>query len=149
MVARKSTRRRNAGHKQTTPRHLWLAAIGAVALARREALTAAGIALDEAGKLRGQLLQFAGDARDIARGAAMTLQEALQDKVEPQVDKLRSSAFSAEVEARLAPVLAKFGVAPAKRKPARKPRKAGKPSSRRSAAARKQAGNRVARKGRG
>ena len=155
MVARKSTRRRNAGNKQTTPRHLWLAAIGAVAVARREALTAAGAAIDGAGKLRGQLLQLGGDLRDVARGAAMTVQEALQDKVELKVDRLKASNFSAEVEARLAPVLAKFGVDPGRRKPARKARKTGKTgktgktATRRSAAARKQAGTRVARKGRG
>lgn len=149
MVARKSSRRRNAGNKQTTPRHLWLAAIGAVAMARREALTAAGIALDETGKLRGQLLQFAGDVRDVARGAAMTVQEALQDRIEPQVGKLKAGNFSAEVEARLAPVLAKFGIDPGKRKPVRKAGTARKASSRRSAAARKRAGVRVARKGRG
>ena len=151
MVARKSSRRRNAGNKQTTPRHLWLAVIGAVAMARREAINAAGVAFDEAGKLRGQLLQLAGDVRDVARGAAMTVQEALQDKVEPQVGRLKASNFSAEVEARLAPVLAKFGVTPGKRKPAPKARKTAKAKAgtRRSAAARKQAGTRVARKGRG
>ena len=140
MVARKSTR----NSKQTTPRHLWLAALGAFAVARREASTAAEIALEELGKLRRNAVAFAGDARDIARGAAMTVQEAVNERIEPQVGR-----FSAEVEARLAPVLDKLGVKPAKA-PARKARKPARKAARpRTAAARNKATTRVARKGRG
>lgn len=140
MTTRKTSRRsKTASSKQTTPRHLWLAALGAFSLVRREARTAAGIALEEAVKLRDNAIQFAGDAVDVARGAAMTAQE----QMEPQV-----SRFSAEVEARLAPVLEKFGMQAPVKKPARKPRKTAKTTTRRGAAARKQAATRVARKGR-
>lgn len=144
MVAKTSRKtRRTASTSETTVRHLWLAALGAVSVARREALTAAGIAYEEALKFRRNAARVAGDVRDIARGAAMTVQEHVQARVEPKVGE-----FSAEVEARLAPVLDKLGLKPQPKKPARKARKAAKPQARRSAAARKQAATRVARKGR-
>jgi hypothetical protein len=140
MVVRRSIHRPVGAYRQTTPRHLWLAALGAIAVARREAGTALEIVLEETGKLRRQATQFAGDARDLARGVAMTLGE----KAEPQVGR-----FSAEVEARLAPVLDKLGVQVAGRKPARKARTAVKKPSQRRASPRTQAAVRVARKGRG
>lgn len=141
-MARKASPRSS---KETTPRHVWLAVLGVAAVARREARTAAGIAFDEALRLRGEAARIAVDARDIARGAVMTLQEAFEAKVEPQVGR-----FSADVEARLAPVLDKLGLKPGVRKPARKVRKApAKPAARRTAGGRTQAATRVARKGRG
>lgn len=139
-MAIRKTARRTAAAPQTTPRHLWLAALGAVAVARREALGALGTAVQEAGRVARQASRLAGDARDVARGVAITLGE----RVEP-----RAQRFSAEVEARLAPVLDKFGVPQARRKPARRPRGPARKSSARSASARKQAATRVARKGRG
>jgi hypothetical protein len=140
MVVRRSVRRAAGAYRQTTPRHLWLAALGAVAVARREARTALGIALDEAARFGRQAAQFAGDARDVARGMALTLSE----RAEPQVGR-----FSADIEARLAPVLDKLGVPTAGRKPARKARTAVKKPGQRRASPRTQAAVRVARKGRG
>ncbi len=140
MVVRRSVRRAAGAYRQTTPRHLWLAALGAISVARREARTALGIALDEAGRFGRQAAQFAGDARDLARGLAMTLGE----KAEPQVGR-----FSADIEARLAPVLDKLGVPRTGRKPARKARTAAKKPGQRRASPRTQAAVRVARKGRG
>ena len=140
MVVRRSIRRPVGAHRQTTPRHLWLAALGAISVARREAGTALEIVLEEAGTLRRQATQFAGDARDLARGVAMTLGE----NVEPQVGR-----FSAEVEARLAPVLDKLGVRAAGPRPGPKPRTATKKPGQRRASPRTQAAVRVARKGRG
>ena len=121
---------------RTTPRHMWLAALGVAAVARRETATAAAIAREELPRLRDGALRFAGDARDVARGLALTAQERFGSDVERIVDDLRT---------RLAPVLARSGLrvratgvrrAPAKR------------IARRAAAGRKQAASRIARKGR-
>ena len=141
MVVRRSVRRPAGAYRQTTPRHLWLAALGAIAVTRREAGAALDIVLEETGKLRRQASQFAGEARDLARGIAMTLGETL----EPQVGR-----FSAGVEARLAPVLDKLGARTPGPRPGRKPRAAPrKRPGQRRASPRTQAAVRVARKGRG
>ncbi|MFC3551802.1 hypothetical protein ACFOLC_12385 [Lysobacter cavernae] len=85
----------------TTLRHLWLASLGLAVMARREAL-AAGV----------QVI-----------GHADALQRRVRGQVEPRVVQ-----FSAEVEARLAPVLEKLGLKPAKAKrPQRVTRKVAKP----------------------
>lgn len=123
MSPRKIHRRTKAGHAaETTPRHLWLAVLGLVAVARREAPDAVANAAGEAEKLRRGVVRAAGDARDLARGIAITLQEAMA---------------------------ARFASRTATRKAARNPRKAARPASRRSAAGRRQASVRIARKGRG
>lgn len=116
MVAKKNSR----ASKETTLRHVWLASLGAIAVARREARTAVEIAVDETGKLRQRAIGFAADARAVARGGLLTVRE----QVEPKVEQ-----FSAEVEARLAPVLAKLGLKPQAGKPARK---AKRPAARKS-----------------
>ncbi|TWT18535.1 hypothetical protein FQY83_14245 [Luteimonas marina] len=113
MAARRNTR---TPLEPFAPRNLWLAALGLAAITRREAGNAATSALTTAGFLGQRLAGFAGDARDVARGGAFTLRE----RIEPAV-----GGFSAEVEARLAPVLEKLGLATpggrAPRKPARRP----------------------------
>ena len=130
MAARKT---RHATPR-TTPRHLWLAALGAVVVARREAGIAAGIARDEACRVGGQAAQLASDTRDVARGLAITVQE--------QAGPRLAQAGSA-ITARLAPVVERLLTpAPA----ARRPRKA---PARRAAAGRTQAASRIVRKGRG
>ena len=53
---------------ETTLRQAWLAALGLCAIARREAATAAGIAQEEAIRLRRQGGAMAEDALNIARG---------------------------------------------------------------------------------
>ncbi len=121
---------------RTTPRHLWLAALGVAAVARREAATAAAIAREELPRLRDDALRFAGDARDVARGIALTAQERLGSGVE---------RIAGEAQVRLSPVLARIGL----RLPATRARRApAKRTTRRAAAGRKQAESRVARKGR-
>lgn len=124
MSARKTSAPRVAQHaSRTTPRHVWLAALGLMAVARREAPAAIGIAAARADRLRRSAFGLAGDARDIARGVAITLQEA----VSARITSRRSI-----------------------RMPARKPRKSvGTSTGRRSAAGRRQASVRIARKGRG
>lgn len=124
MAARKHTR---TPLEPFAPRNLWLAALGLAAITRREAGNAATSALATADLLSQRLAGFAGDARDVARGGAFTLRE----RIEPAV-----GGFSAEVEARLAPVLDKLGLATtrgrAPRKPARRPA-AKRPDARRTA----------------
>ncbi|MCL1633531.1 hypothetical protein M2650_02575 [Luteimonas sp. SX5] len=109
MVAKKNSR----ASKETTLRHVWLAAIGAAVVARREARTAFEIAVEEAGKLRGRAGYFAADAVAVARGGLLTVAE----RVEP---KLRQAG--GDIETRLAPVLAKLGLTPKPRRPVRKAR---------------------------
>lgn len=110
MVAKKNPR--NA--KQTTLRHVWLAVLGAAAVARREVRTAGEIAAEEAGKLRTRAVRFAADAAAVARGGALTVAE----QVEPNIQRL-----GGEIESRLAPVLAKLGLASKTRRPVRKARR--------------------------
>ena len=120
MVASKKSSHRGS---EITLRHAWLAALGAFAVARREAVTAADIAMEETTSLRKRILALAGDASLIARGGAITLRE----KIEPVVAR-----FSAEFEARIAPVLDKLGVPPNLARTPRKARAAKKSSSRRA-----------------
>lgn len=122
--------RQRSSRRSITPRHVWLAALGAVSVAQKEASTAIAIARDEGQRLRRSAERAAVDTRDILRGVAMTAQE----RIEPTV--LR---FSADVEARLAPVLRKFGVAAPVARAPRKRR--GAASHTASAAARSRAAN--------
>jgi len=136
MAAKKSSSHNN----QTTLRHVWLAALGAASVARREAKIAADIALDETAALRQRAMEAACDTRDIARGIFITVQE----QAGPKLGK-----FAAEVEAVLAPLIEKLGLQTKPVRPARKTRKpAAKKASPRSASARKHADVRVVRKGR-
>ena len=120
MVAKKNSR----SAKQTTLRYVWLASLGTMAVARREVRMAAEIAVDESGKLRERALRLAGDAKAIARGGLMTVRE----QVEPILGEL-----SAEVDARLAPLLDKLGIRKQVRKPIRKARRPAVKKSRRVA----------------
>lgn len=126
MVAKKQSR--NA--KETTLRHVWLAALGAAVVARREVRTAGEIAVEEAGKLRGRALRFAADAAAVARGGLLTVAE----RAEPKIERV-----SGEIEARLAPLLAKLGLAQKIRRPVRKARRPAKAARRTSRPAAKQA----------
>ena len=115
MPARKTTR---THARETTSRHLWLAGLGAVAIARREALNAADDAATRMESLKQRADKLAGETR-------VSLRESLA-RVREQ-GGVQAERFSAEVEARLAPVLVKLGLRPQSRsKP--KPRTR-KPSS--------------------
>lgn len=129
MVAKKQTR---SSGKETSLRHVWLASLGAVVVARREIRNAALKTVD-------RLSRRANDMQSIARGGLISVRE----QVEPKVEQ-----FSAEIEARLQPVLVKLGIAPKTAKPARKTakkttRRAGTTAARRPVARR--AGARKAR----
>ena len=128
---------------QTTPRHFWLAALGALSVARRQAIAATRRAAGETGALQAQAIRFAGDARDVARGVAITLQETLAQRMVPGIARVKT-----QVEARVARAVAPKPAARRTVRTARKPAKA-KQASRRSPGARQQATRRVARKGRG
>ncbi|MCI2246087.1 hypothetical protein L3067_15870 [Xanthomonas sp. PPL568] len=81
------------------PRHLWLAGLGVVALTRKRALAAAADAAQGAATLKALATQLADEAESSVRESAA----ALRGQVQP---------LSAEVEARLQPVLVKLGLQP-------------------------------------
>lgn len=120
MPAKKTTR---AKTPETSLRHVWLAGLGVLAVARREALAAANDAAARIEAAREQASRFASDAQsNVLHGLASVREQG----------ETRVGQFSAEVEARLAPVLAKLGLKPAKPAPARKA--PAKPRSRKPAA---------------
>ncbi|MBB4125081.1 hypothetical protein GGR77_000352 [Xanthomonas translucens] len=98
-----STRRSEA----LAPRHLWLAGLGLVSLTRKRALAAAADAASGANTLKALVAQLADDAESSVREGAA----ALRGQVQP---------LSAEVEARLQPVLVKLGLQPKPRATSRK-----------------------------
>jgi len=123
-----ASKKSNRPSSELTPRYAWLAALGAFAVARREAFIAADIVVEETVRLRRQLGAFGEDASAIARGGAITLRE----KIEPVLAQL-----SAGVEARLGPVLDRLGLPRLAERAPHKPRKATKKTSGRRAAPRK------------
>lgn len=140
MAANKKTlaKKNPAKHApETALRQLWLAGLGAVAIARRETLNAANDALTRFDALKRQAAKLVGDAQDNVRGGIASVREQGEARV---------GQFSAEVEARLAPVLVKLGLKPKpatrSRRTAKKPAKA----ARRTATRGKTAGKRVANK---
>lgn len=101
MPAAKSKFRAN---QETTLRHLWLASLGLLAVGQREAFAA-----------RGRLVARAAGLQERAREFAESAGAQLRGQVEPTVVR-----FSADIEARLAPVLDKLGLASQRKRPARK-----------------------------
>jgi hypothetical protein len=141
MVNRSAFRATSGTSRQTTPRHLWLAALGAAAVARRKARAA----FDDADRLRQDALRLAADAHDIALGAAITVQETVGPRIDAQMTRL-----SAGIGSRLAPLFERLDPKPAARRPARKSRRpALKKATQRGSGARTKAATRVKRKGRG
>ncbi len=147
MAAKKQSK---TNVQETTLRHLWLAGLGVVAVARREARNAANDAVT-------QLESFKQQAGKLANETQANVRDGLSNVREQ--GEAKASQFSAEVEARLAPVLAKLGLKPQSKKTARgrKPAKkvatsraratAGEQTGRaRTTPARKPAAKRVVRK---
>ena len=117
-----------------TPRHLWLASLGLLVAGRREGRHL----LQQA---QAKAATAADDARKAVRQAEAGLRGSLgtvRQQVEPKVQSL-----GAEVEARLAPIVAKLGLKPARKRAARKARKASAKAVRRMA---RKPAKRVARK---
>lgn len=93
---------------ETTLRHVWLAGLGLVAVGRREVLARRARLQARADELRQQAGAFTEAARSRIRG-----------RMETRVERV-----SADIEARLAPVLEKLGLVQKPAQSARKPRKA-------------------------
>lgn len=96
--------------QETTLRHLWLVGLGVIAVARRETLNAANDAAAKLGSLTTQAGKLASDAQANVLGGIANVREQGEAK---------ASRFSADVEARLAPVLVKLGLKPKAKKTAR------------------------------
>lgn len=108
--------------RTTTLRHLWLAGLGLAVVARREALAGAGRAAGQVDALQRRVRDLASDARGNVVGGI----ENVRGQVEPKVVQ-----FSAEVEARLAPVLDKLGLKGQRK--SRAQRKGRKPAAKKAA----------------
>ena len=107
-----ATKRKTPANRETSLRHVWLAGLGLAVLARRQALTAGDRVAGQADELKRRALALADDARANVIGGL----DLVRGQVEPKVVQ-----FSAEVEARLAPVLDKLGLkVVAQKRPARK-----------------------------
>ena len=117
-----------------TPRHLWLASLGLLVAGRREGRHLLQQAQAKAATAADDACKAVRQAEAGLRGSLGTVRQ----QVEPKVQSL-----GAEVEARLAPIVAKLGLKPAGKRAARKARKAPAKAVRR--VARKPA-KRVARK---
>ena len=124
-IKKKPTRKPQATALEPTPRHLWLASLGMLVAARRESKAALKRAAN-------RVENTVADARYAIRRAEADLRagvDGVRSQVEPKVLKL-----SGEVEARLAPIVAKLGLAPKTKRSVRKARKtaAKKPVARRA-----------------
>ncbi len=129
MAAKKKSK---SNVQETTLRHLWLAGLGVVAVARREARNVANDAATQLESLKQQAGKLANEAQANMRDGLSNVREQGEAK---------ASQFSADVEARLAPVLAKLGLKPETRTKAARRRKPGK-----QAAAKRATGTAPARK---
>ena len=130
-----TVKRKPRAAKQTTLRHLWLAGLGLVAIARRGGFDAAGRAVERADALQRRAQKLVRQTRENVRAQL----DGVRGQVEPRVIQ-----FSAEVESRLAPVLDKLGLKAQAQRPTRKgkARKAAKPAAPARRATRKPAATR-------
>lgn len=128
MAAKKTSRKT----PEPTLRHVWLAGLGLVAVARREALGAVAEAGQRIDAARQQAATFASTAQRDVLGRLADVREQGEARV---------GQFSADVEARLEPVLVKLGL---KKKPARKTSRTRKPAPARAKTARKPAARKPA-----
>ena len=136
-MTRKKPLRKTAARSPSldaTPRHLWLASLGLLVAGRREGRHLLQQAQAKAATAADDACKAVRQAEAGLRGSLGTVRQ----QVEPKVQSLGS-----EVEARLAPIVAKLGLKPAGKRAARKARKAPAKAVRR--VARKPA-KRVARK---
>lgn len=120
---RRPARAAAAKNTPITPRAVLLAGVGAVAIARRQAVQAADALAALPGTLGAKACAFADEARERAF-RARKLAKARLAPVQKQVAQVAAQA-EAEFEARVAPLLARFGATPA-----RKPRRAAAPRKR-------------------
>ena len=131
-----ATRKKIKPQQETTLRHLWLAGLGVVAIARRETLNAANEAATRVGALKQKAGKLADEAQSNVRDGIASARVQGEAKV---------GQFSADVEARLAPVLAKLGLKPKAKRVVRSRKSTSKTIAKR-APARKVAAKRTVRK---
>ena len=124
--------------QDTTLRLVWLACLGVAVSARREVGKATGDASIRIASLKQRASEFAGQAQTNLRGGIASMREQGES---------RAHQFSAEVETRLAPVLAKLGIKPQPVKASRT-RKTTKKVPAKRVLVRKAAAKRTARKAR-
>ena len=114
-MAKQIKTRRAAPKAGVETRDLFLAGLGAVSLTRKQGIKLYGAMLEEGKQFQGRIEQTIDGLQDQARLGA----ELVRERVESIVTPIRSRAeaaygtVKAEVETRLAPVLAKLGVKPA------------------------------------
>ena len=109
MAAKKKTKIHSTA-QETTLRHLWLAGLGAIAVVRRETRSAVNDAVTRVESLKQQAGKLANTAQANVRDGIVSVREQGEAK---------ASRFSADVEARLAPVLVKLGLKPKAKKASR------------------------------
>lgn len=131
------TKKKSTAANETNLRHVWLAGLGLLALARREAFATVQRAIGGVDALKQRAERTVTEAQANVRDGI----ETVRGQVEPKV-----AQFSAEVESRLEPVLVKLGLK-TRAKAQRKTRKAATKKTIRRTAARKPA-KRAARKAR-
>ncbi len=131
-----ATRKKIKPKQETTLRHVWLAGLGVVAIARRETLNAANDAAARVGVLKKQAAKLADEAQNNVRDGIASARVQGEAKV---------GQFSADVEARLAPVLVKLGLKPKAKRVVRSRKPATKQAAKR-APARKAVAKRTVRK---
>ena len=131
-----ATRKKIKPKQETTLRHVWLAGLGVVAIARRETLNAANDAAARVGVLKKQAAKLADEAQNNVRDGIASARVQGEAKV---------GQFSADVEARLAPVLVKLGLKPKAKRVVRGRKPATKQAAKR-APARKAVAKRTVRK---
>ena len=122
--------------QETTLRHVWLAGLGVMAIARRKTLNAANDAAARVGVLKKQAAKLADEAQNNVRDGIASARVQGEAKV---------GQFSADVEARLAPVLVKLGLKPKAKRVVRSRKPATKQAAKR-APARKAVAKRTVRK---
>ena len=131
-----ATRKKIKPKQETTLRHVWLAGLGVMAIARRKTLNAANDAAARVGVLKKQAAKLADEAQNNVRDGIVSARVQGEAKV---------GQFSADVEARLAPVLVKLGLKPKAKRVVRSRKPATKQAAKR-APARKAVAKRTVRK---
>ena len=122
MATKKQT---HSKPQETSLRHAWLAGLGLVAIAHRETLIAANQATARITALKQQAGKLAAEAQSNVRDGIACAREQGEARV---------GQFSAEVEARLAPVLVKLGLKPKAKRASRGRKPVSKTASKRAAA---------------